>query len=342
MVAKEKILLRALELVADDPTGVSNRLAAEFGISRQAASRHLQSLAGDGLIEPRGLTKGRAYYLAVKKNNTKRYTREGLSEDTVWRDFFVPILSDLPENVRQIWQYGITEMVNNAIDHSGSLDISVGLSRNALFSDAWVMDRGEGIFHKIQKALGLYDPREAILELVKGKLTTEPTRHTGEGIFFTSKVFDHFDIRSGRLHFLHDGHPLDIFLERPEDAPGTLVIMRLANNTNRTIKVVFDEFAGPDEYSFAKTIVPVQLALYEGETLVSRSQAKRLSMRFERFKYVVLDFSGVGGIGQSFTDELFRVFVEAHPLVSLLPINTSDAVKAMIQRIQKKILPKET
>ncbi len=265
----------------------------------------------------------------------KRYPRHGLSEDVAWKEIFFPIVSDLPDNIRQIWQYGVTEMVNNAIDHSGSEYVTVGISRSSVFTEGWVQDEGEGIFLKIQKALGLYDPREAILELSKGKLTTAPKTHTGEGIFFTSKVFDHFDIVSGRLHFLHDGKPLDILLERPMDGPGTLVVMHCANNSLKTSKEVFDEFAGPEEYSFIKTIVPVRLALYEGESLVSRSQAKRLSMRFERFKYVVLDFNGVVDIGQAFADELFRVFVDAHPQVLLSWIHVTDSIVNAIKRVRK-------
>jgi hypothetical protein len=147
-----------------------------------------------------------------------------------------------------------------------------------------------------------------------------------------SKVFDAFDIRSGRLHFMHDDGTLDVLMERPADAPGTLVLMRLANDSQRTAKSVFDEFAAPEEYTFAKTLVPVRLAQYEGEKLVARSQAKRLSQRFERFRQVVLDFEGVAEIGQAFADELFRVFATAHPGVVLAPINMTTAVTQMVSR----------
>src|SRR5690606_30821783 len=102
------------------------------------------------------------------------------------------------------------------------------------------------------------------------------------------------------LHFTHDGDDEPEWLiEFPPDIdetpgmPGTLVLMRLDNDSPRTTSEVFDRFAAPEEYTFAKTIVPVRLAQYEGEKLVSRSQAKRLTMRFERFKTVILDFEGV-------------------------------------------------
>ncbi len=241
--------------------------------------------------------------------------------------------------MRDIWQYGLTEMINNAVDHSGSETVRVGIVRNALYTQAWVADAGEGIFLKIARALDLYDPRESILELAKGKLTTDPANHLGEGIFFSSKVFDLFDIQSGALHFMHNDGLDDILIERPKDAVGTLVLMRLDNQSKRTIKEIFDKFAAPDEYTFAKTIVPVRLAQHEGEKLVSRSQAKRLTQRFERFKSVILDFAGVEEIGQAFADEVFRVFQRAHPDTRLVPVSMTTAVKEMVSRAKAAPLP---
>ncbi len=332
MVDKDSVRSRALELIAEDGRGVAARLGAEFSLSRQVVHGHLQALLQSEQVEAEGSTRARVYRLATLQETVRSYPCEGLREDVVWQEVFAPACAGLPENVRDIWRYGVTEMVNNAIDHSGSAQVHVGVRRNALYTDGWVADDGEGIFLKIQKAFGLYDPREAILELAKGKLTTDPAKHSGEGIFFASKVFDAFDIRSGRLHFMHDHEALDVLLERPADAPGTLVLMRLANDSPRIPRSVFDEFAAPEEYSFEKTIVPVRLAQYEGEKLVSRSQAKRLYQRFERFRHVVLDFDGVAEIGQGFADELFRVFVAAHPGVTLSPIRMTAAVARMVSR----------
>ena len=87
--------------------------------------------------------------------------------------------------------------------------------------------------------------------------------------------------------------------------------MRLANDSPRIMREVFDAFTDPEEFTFDKTVVPLHLAQYEGEKLVSRSQAKRVAHRFERFKRVELDFAGVSEIGQAFADELFRVFARA-------------------------------
>ena len=333
MVNVQKIASVA-RLIHQSGSNVAVRLAEKEGISRQAASTRLAQMRGAGLISSVGRGRGTKYALLDTARVKKDYKKEGLSEDDVWRELCAPVINDLPENVRGIWHHGMTEMINNAIDHSGSESVQVGMFRNALFTRGYVSDSGEGIFLKIQRALNLYDPRESILELAKGKFTTDPANHSGEGIFFSSKMFDHFSIQSGALCFLHGSDEPDVLFERPKNKEGTLVVMQLDNDSSHTSKEVFDRFALPEEFSFAKTIVPVKLAQYEGEKLVSRSQAKRLTRRFERFHIVILDFSGVEEIGQGFADEVFRVFKNAHPEIEMTPIQTSDAVLAMIKRVQ--------
>jgi len=109
--------------------------------------------------------------------------------------------------------------------------------------------------------------------------------------------------------------------------------MKLANDSTRKTNDVFFKFAAPDEFTFDRTIVPVRLAQYEGEKLVSRSQAKRLTARFEKFKTVILDFTGVDSIGQGFADELFRVFTAAHPAIELVPMHMTTTVQDMTTRV---------
>lgn len=330
----EKIKL-ICRLIEQSPQNVAIRLANETKVSRQTASAWLSSLKKAGSIGSTGAGRGTAYYLVDRNKKSITYLRDGLSEDMAWREVGFPVVQDLRENVRGIWHYGITEMVNNAIDHSGSETVTVSIRRNELYTECEVCDTGEGIFLKIQRALNLYDAREAILELAKGKFTTDPENHSGEGIFFSSRIFDQYIIRSDSLAFVHLSEQThDVLLISDATRKGTIVLMRLENDSDKTVKEVFDRFALPEEFSFAKTIVPVRLAMYEGETLVSRSQAKRLTRRFERFETVILDFAGVEEIGQAFADEVFRVFTNAHPQLKMVPINMSPDVQAMIRRAQ--------
>jgi hypothetical protein len=148
-------------------------------------------------------------------------------------------------------------------------------------------------------------------------------------------MFDEFDILSGEVYFSHEfDKKEDWILQRSTPRDGTLVTMKLHNHTARTTKKVFDKFTSDEDYGFNKTVVPVKLLKYGDDNLVSRSQAKRLLARFDRFKIVMLDFAGVSSIGQAFADEVFRVFRSKHPEVQLLPINASAEVKRMISRAE--------
>ena len=334
LFSMDETQLLVLSEIAANGRGATSRIAKRLGITLQAASGRLRRLKNAGLIDSEGKGAGVRYRLRDLQKASTSYDLEGLEEDRVWRELVKPVVADLPDNVQHIWHHGTTEMVNNAIDHSGGRTVYVEVHRNALFTDCAIADDGEGIFLKIQRALGLYDPREAILELAKGKLTTDPEKHTGEGIFFSSRAFTQYDIASGHLHFMHDAGLNDLLVERRGDASGTIVLMRLDNRAPTALRAIFDKFAVPEEFTFAKTVVPVRLAQHEGEGLVSRSQAKRLTMRFEKFKTVILDFSDVEQIGQAFADEVFRVFQNAHPDTKLVPTGMNPYVKAMVSRVK--------
>ncbi len=186
---------------------------------------------------------------------------------------------------------------------------------------------------KIQAGLDLLDERHAVLELAKGKLTTDPSNHSGEGIFFSSRMFDEFEILSGSTHFSHQhDHEEDWILERMRLPTGTAVWMRLGNHRSRSLKKIFDSFTSGDNIQFSKTVVPVRLAQYGDDKLMSRSQAKRLLARVDRFKTVILDFDGVDSIGQAFADEIFRVFPLHHPEIELRETRAKADVKHMIER----------
>jgi anti-sigma regulatory factor (Ser/Thr protein kinase) len=240
-------------------------------------------------------------------------------------------LGNLPRNVMDIWQFCVTEMLNNAIDHSEGETVFIKVAKTAANTQIMLLDDGIGIFHKIQTAMNLPDVRQAILELAKGKLTTAPKNHTGQGIFFTSRLLDSFEILSSGVVFAHSfGVAEDWILERPESAQGTAVFMKLNNHSARTDKQIFDQFSSGEDYGFTKTVVPVRLAQYGEDKLISRSQAKRLLARVDRFRTVLFDFKAVETVGQAFADEIFRVFAQGHPDIEIIPINATSQVQQMI------------
>ena len=161
----------------------------------------------------------------------------------------------------------------------------VQIKKTAAATEMLIFDDGYGIFRKIQAAMGPLDERHSILELSKGKLTTDPERHTGEGIFFSSRMVDHFDILSGSAYFSHKfADAEDWVVESIGTSGGTLVWMNLSNHTTRAMKKIFDQYTSGDDFTFSKTVVPVRMAQYGKDKLVSRSQARRLLARVELFK----------------------------------------------------------
>lgn len=327
-----------LDRVEASPGDVSKATTEKFNITRQAVNKHLRRLMAEGALLRSGKTRAMVYRLAPLSEWHESYEiKPGLAEDVVWTRDIKGALGALPDNVSGIWYYGFTEMFNNAIDHSAGSLILVRVQKTATSTEMLISDNGVGIFKKIQAALGLLDERHSVLELSKGKLTTDPNRHTGEGIFFSSRMFDSFIIRSGSVYFSHKfGEPEDWILESQAGSGGTGVWMKLNNHTARTTKKVFDQYVSDDEYGFTKTVVPVKLAQYGDDQLISRSQAKRLLTRVELFKTVILNFREVELIGQAFADEIFRVFAQQHPEIELVPIEANSAVKRMIERAKQR------
>jgi hypothetical protein len=331
----EDIRRFVLEHVEKHPNDVARLASEHFKITRQAVNKHIRRLIHEKSLTESGETRKRVYKLAALVEWRKFYEiTPDLEEHVLWDRDVSPVLQPLPENVLDIWHYGFTEMLNNAKDHSGGKNILVGLSKTAVTTEMQIADDGIGIFKKIQEAFNLPDQRYAILELAKGKLTTDPERHTGEGIFFSSRMFDRFGIGADKTYYGHHfGDDADWVLDW--SSAGTAVFMELSNHTSRTQQKIFDQYASPDgDYGFNKTVVPVRLAQYGNDKLISRSQAKRVVARLDLFKTILFDFAGVLTIGQAFADEIFRVFANEHPNLAIYPIHASSEVLRMIERVR--------
>lgn len=337
--AIREFILRHVEKHSSD---IATLTATQSGLSRAAINNYLKRLIAEGLLVAEGKTKARHYTLAVlSKNAVSIPIDKNASEDVVLREQVVPYMKGVKENVTQIIYHGFTEIFNNAIDHSGSPTVFVTYKQTYTTINIVIDDDGVGIFEKIQKDCGLSDPRTALLELSKGKLTTDAKHHSGEGIFFTSRMFNRFMIQSGDLAYSIRREDDWGWLIETEDLfqgkKGTTVSMFVPTDATWTSKEVFDKYEGElDDNAmrpFSKTHIPIKLGKYGNEQLISRSQAKRLLARFDRFSEIFLDFQGVLEIGQAFADEIFRVFANQHPKIRLTVWNTTPDIDRMIQRV---------
>jgi len=310
-----------------------------YNLSIQSVYRYLTSLEKENKIIKLKVGKKNKYSL-VDAFYQFKYSIANLSEDVVWSQAIKPLLQDIPEIAFKNCNYAFSEMLNNAIDHSEGTEVSICVYINAFRISFQIIDNGIGIFTKIASALCLEEKRFAVLELAKGKFTTAPESHTGEGIFFSAKASDVFSIFSDDLVFsalrftsyerewIHD-----FKRSRPN---GTAVLIEIFLNHSMPLSELFEQYTqDPDKYGFTKTIVPVKLLEYgdQNPTFISRSQAKRLLVRFERFERIELDFSGVDEIGQGFADEVFRIFKIQHSNSQIISFNCNQRVQQMINRV---------
>ncbi|OPY03147.1 MAG: hypothetical protein A4E61_01180 [Syntrophorhabdus sp. PtaB.Bin184] len=312
-----------------------SRATTQFGISRQAVHKHLKFLVEANLIARTSLAR---YELCTLEEHKKILPVTDMTpEDIVWRREVRDMLGPLPENALDIWQYGFTEIFSNVAAHSGSESAFVQVKRTAVSTKMTIWDRGVGIFDKVLSHMDLIDERHAILELTKGKLTTDPAAHPGHGIFFTARMFDAFSILSKGILLTHtSGDGDDWTVETQQEGPGTLVTMTLKNDTSRQIRDIYEKFSSQTSPGFSTTVVSAHLAHHGTEKLVSRSEAKRLLARIDQFRVALIDFDRVESIGQAFADEIFRVYPSEHPEVEIREVRTNKEVQEMIDGVRKK------
>jgi hypothetical protein len=258
-------------------------------------------------------------------------------EDRLWIESIRPWLAarSIQGNALDLAHYVTTEMLNNVRDHSESTTVEILGAVNPKEFVLHIKDSGIGLFQRLATGLGLAGPREAVAEISKGKRTTDPAHHTGQGIFFSSKVCEWFSVEANGFGVsFKQGNSAELLLfpNRPDNA-GTNVKFKITLNTKRTLRQVFDEFCPQPDIGFTRTVIGLQLMDKADGSLISRSQGRRLMAGLENFRDIVLDFDSVASIGQGFADEVFRVWRNAHPSISLRTINANSEVSAMLKQM---------
>jgi anti-sigma regulatory factor (Ser/Thr protein kinase) len=331
--AKEIILLE-LKAKKELRTG---ELVKKLKLTRQTILQHLQELVNKRKLSKIGTTVN-SRYIAYNKFGGKKVTNQkitlirkinGLNEDRVFNqiDLILQLKKKLSSQAYRILAYSFCEMLNNAIDHSKAKTaiIEFGLKQGS--AEFWIKDSGIGAFESIRRSFKLQDHYEAVEHLMKGKQTTAPERHSGQGIFFTSRIADLFIIQSAKLKWLVENKLQE---QLKKKTIGTTVFFRVKQKTKKDLGKIFSDYSN-NEFEFDKTEVTIRLYRREGQN-VSRSEARRILFGLEKFRRITFDFKDVDGIGQAFADEIFRVFQRTQPKIKLEYINANQAVQFMIKR----------
>lgn len=318
-------------------------IVALTGFSRAYVNRFFVILRKEGKIVLSGKANAARYIkasaqapLLIKDRPVETHLmlrNVSLEEDVVLeRVKRIPgMFEDLKPNVAAIFGYAFTEILNNAIEHSSSKLIDVKVSRFEGAISFEVADSGVGIFNRLKEMKGLSTDMEALQDLLKGKLTTAPAAHSGEGIFFTSRAADIMVIQSSLKKIVFDNVSEDLFVkDMAKHRRGTRVKFTVREDSQRELGEIFKRYTD-GSFEFSATDVKVKLYA-EGVEYVSRSQARRILSGLDKFRRVELDLSGVDGIGQAFADEIFRVWKNSHPATEIVPVNASENSMFMIKR----------
>jgi len=327
---KEKGKIRAADIVK------------ATGFSRAYVNRFFQKLKNQGKIILMGRANN-AFYLPANKKAVSRIKKSILSvkkilknrnlyEDLVLKQIKqdTGIFLDISKNISDILDYAFSEILNNAIEHSKSPGIEIQMKRDKMQVSFNIRDWGIGIFNNIMKKRKLKSELEAIQDLLKGKQTTAPKEHSGEGIFFTSKVADLLVIQSSTKKLIFNNILDDIFVREVKKTRGTKVSFTISLDSKTNLGRIFKQYSH-GAFAFNKTVSKV--SLYELDSaFISRSQARRVLSGLEKFKKIVLDFKGVETIGQAFADEVFRVWQVGHPNIDIEYNNAGENIIFMIRR----------
>jgi anti-sigma regulatory factor (Ser/Thr protein kinase) len=342
MGTKDKILRFVLEKKSIKTADVV-RFA---GISRQAAAKHLRELIASKRLLKEGSTRSARYipFNAAKAASSRTQDTvlvcrlRGLEEDRVFDQLAhrMGLKRQLSPAAFRIVRYAFTEMLNNAIDHSHAVQVRIQARFEAGRFTFWILDRGIGAFESVRKKFKLKDAFEAAEHLLKGKQTTAPERHSGQGIFFTSRIADHFTLESAALKLDVNNTLQDVALLDIRAVRGTRVTFSLKQRSRKDLKKLFDSYTD-SELVFDKTEVRVRLSRAAGD-YVSRSEARRLLFGLEKFKRIVMDFSEARGVGQGFADEVFRVFTQKNPSIRIEPVHMSPSVAFIVNRARQESL----
>lgn len=307
-----------------------------FGLSRQAALRHMYILITEGKVTATGKTKDRSYQLKPLVEKTSSFSiTEQLKEDQLFQEKLSPYLNNLKPEIREICEFGFSQVMNNVISHSKGKTCEVQILKNEGNFSFTIIDDGIGVFSKVTEHFSLENDRHAILELSKGKMTTDMARHTGDGLFFVSRLFDRFTLESSGLAWSHDLKNEEWSVTEVKEKKGTSIFLEINSLSNRSLKKIMEEYSTNGGMIFNRTCVPVILSRLDSDNLFSRSQARRLTQNLEDYKNICFDFAGLDTVSRSFADEVFRVYQQKEPHQKLEWKNSNIELKELFTDIQK-------
>jgi DNA-binding transcriptional ArsR family regulator len=222
-----------LDCVSDHPKSVARQVAQAYGISRQAANRHLDALVDAGVLEQEGATRSREYRLRrMSLLNRELRVTPVLNAERLWDDHIAPVLASDRDSVRDLCRGAFGELIRNVVAHSQAQWITVSFAATARHIDITVGDDGRGIFARLAQRVGLSDPHETA-ELMSRHANARSADFPATRLLLLARNFDSFVISSAGVSLAFDAAEEAWFLREDEAvSPGTRVALRLRRARN--------------------------------------------------------------------------------------------------------------
>jgi hypothetical protein len=238
----------------------------------------------------------------------QRYPLAGLQEDLPWSRDFAPNFA-LPPDVCRMAQHAFTELLNNAIDHSGGTQVTVSMRQTPLHLQLLVSDDGCGLFERIARPSPSPTPRWPCWSSARASSPASPSA-TPAAACSSPRAWPTCSTCTPTPPPSSTAAGTAQLVQEPSRSArqGTSVYLAIALDTARTLDSVLRAHSlDGDGYAFDRTVVPLQLLAAPGWRSIRARRpsawraAAALSPRRDSTSPASAD------IGHGFADELFRV-----------------------------------
>ncbi len=309
----------------------------QFGISRQAALKHMNALIEDNKVMAYGRTRDRRYKLIpqVNFNKTLPIDSNYFSYESIQNNILMH-LEPLSKNIFQICEYAIEALVNNIAEHANASNLYVKLFLT--YSDLHIIisDNGSGLFENIKSKLDLSTIQLAALEIAKGQVTSNPFDYSGEALNTIFHLFDRVKIDSSGFGIIYDSNNNHWEINYSKQKNGTRVHLQINPNSNRTCDKTFQKLFKKQKQSFR--IPLILLKEPNKKSLHSKLHAKSIFWNINYLQEIKFDFYRIDLIGPAFADELVRQSRSINRDVIIGWVNYNNTVDLLMKRALKRIL----
>ena len=308
----------------------------QFGISRQAALKHMNALIDDNMVMAYGKTRDRRYKLIpqVNYNKTIPINNEFILHDVLQENFLLH-LESLPKNIFQICEYSIEALVNNIVEHSQASNLYVKLFLTYSDLNIIISDNGSGLLENIRSKLDLEIVELAALELAKGQITTNLLQNSGEALNTIFHLFDKVEVDSSVYGIVYVSNKEQWDIKYSTQKQGTRVHLQINPNSKRTCNKIFQNLFNKKEQCIR---IPIILLKYGNKnSLLAKRQAKNIFWNINSINVIQFDFYNIDLIGPAFADELVRKSRSINRGVVIEWFNYNSTIDLLMKRALERI-----